>query len=74
MICPKRNEEMEKGYLLDSSYGGARKAVWVRGNDLPTIKISAFPPAVEITGEQYQLDVYRCTACGLVETCATEQV
>ncbi|QDT42741.1 hypothetical protein Pan241w_28300 [Gimesia alba] len=74
MNCPKCNAEMEKGYLLDSSYGGARKAAWVKGDELPTIKITAFPPAVEITGEQYELAVYRCPSCGLVETYATEQV
>jgi predicted nucleic-acid-binding Zn-ribbon protein len=73
MKCPKCNDEMEEGLQLDASYGGVRKAMWVKGKELPTIKISILPPKVEITGERYYTTVYRCSSCGFLESYAQEQ-
>ena len=64
---------MDAGFLLDASVGGARKAQWVKGADLPTIKLTAFPPSIEITGERYTVTVYRCRACGYLESYANEK-
>ena len=71
MKCPKCNDEMDEG--LQGPFGGARKAVWVKGTELPTIKISILPPNVEITGERYFMTVYRCRSCGFLEFYAQEK-
>jgi hypothetical protein len=73
MKCPKCNDEMEEGLQLDASYGGVRKATWIKGTELPTIKISLLPPKVEITGERYYVTVHRCRACGFLESYAHEK-
>jgi hypothetical protein len=73
MKCPKCNAEMDEGLQLDASFGGVRKATWVKGKDLPTIRISLLPPKVEITGERYYVTVYRCPACGFLESYAHEK-
>ncbi len=70
MKCPKCDGEMEEGLLVDRSFGGAQKATWVRGNELPTIKITAWPPGIEITGKRHTLSVFRCTSCGFLEAYA----
>ena len=73
MECPKCNDEMEEGLQLDASFGGVRRATWIKGKELPTIKISLLPPRVEISGERYYVTVYRCRACGFLESYAREQ-
>ena len=73
MTCPKCQSEMDAGFLLDAAPGGARKAQWVRGADLPALQVSVFPPGLELTGERYAVTVHRCRACGYLEAYATEK-
>lgn len=65
---------MDEGLEVDAAPGGARKAVWVKGNELPMIKIGILPPSVEVTGERYYLTVYRCRSCGFLESYAQQRV
>jgi hypothetical protein len=74
MKCPKCDGEMEEGLQVDAAMGGARRSTWIKGKELPTIKLTAFPPGVEITGERYSLTVYRCHACGYLESYARDKV
>jgi hypothetical protein len=73
MNCPKCNDEIEEGLQVDAAPGGARKAVWIKGKDLPMYKIRIFPPKAELTGERYYMTVYRCRACGFLESYARER-
>ena len=76
MKCPKCNGEMDEGLQIDASsrtWGGAKKAQWVKGKTLPVIKRRLIPPGVEITGERYYLAVYRCRSCGFLESYAQER-
>lgn len=72
MNCPKCGGEMDEGLQVDAAFGGARKSTWIKGRELPTIKITALPPRIEITGERYYVTVYRCQACGFLESYACE--
>ena len=72
--CPKCDGEMVAGLLVDAAPGGAKKGTWVKGEDLPTIKLHLLPPNVEVTGERYTLTMCRCVSCGFVETYAKNEV
>jgi len=71
--CPKCNGAMDAGLLVDAAPGGAKTGTWVKGDELPTIKLHFIPPSVEVTGERYTLTMYRCGSCGFVETYATNR-
>ncbi|MHB1425200.1 MAG: hypothetical protein ACYC3I_18675 [Gemmataceae bacterium] len=73
MKCSKCSGEMEEGIQVDAAMGGARQGVWIKGKDLPTIKITLLPPGVEITGERYLVMGYRCKECGFLEYYAKEK-
>jgi|GEM_PF-2528854 len=71
--CPKCDDEMHSGLLVDAAPGGAKKGMWVKGEDLPKLKVHLLPPGLEVVGECYRLTMYRCVACGFVETYATDE-
>jgi hypothetical protein len=79
MKCSKCNNEMDEGLQLDTSLGGVatyrgvRRAMWVKGRELPTAKVRLLPPKVEITGERYYITAYRCRSCGFLESYAHER-
>ncbi len=77
MKCPKCNGEMEEGGLqVDAPVAGPKVAAWIKikGKDRPGIKVTAFPPGIEKTpSERYPLTVYRCQACGFLESYAREE-
>jgi hypothetical protein len=64
---------MESGNLLDGTLAGAKRTTWVKGEELPTVKIGLIPPKMEITGERYFMTVFRCVDCGYLESYAVDR-
>jgi len=73
MKCSKCSGETEEGLQVDMAPGGARNAVWIKGQDLPSINITLLPPSVKVTGERYFVMGYRCKECGFLEYYAKEK-
>jgi hypothetical protein len=65
-VCPKCKAKMERGFVLDQTYGGRFPAKWVEGEPERTIWLG-----VRLKGKRsLELATYRCTSCGYVESYA----
>jgi hypothetical protein len=64
--CAKCGGDMAEGFILDKTYGGAVAASWQA--DKPE---RSFWTGVKFIGkEQHPITVYRCQACGYLESYA----
>ena len=72
MKCPKCDGEMDRGLLVDASPGGAKPGTWIKGDELPMIRLHLLPPRFEISGERYLLEAQRCQQCGFLEWYANQ--
>ena len=69
--CPRCAKWMEKGYVLDISYGGAFQSSWVPGEPAEKRPILGAERGIKIPKLQRQKIVtYRCTGCGYLESFA----
>jgi hypothetical protein len=73
MECPKCGGAMDNGLLVDWVWSGAKKGTWVKGDELPRIKMGLIPPTIEMTGECYVLEAHRCQQCGFLEWYANQR-
>jgi predicted RNA-binding Zn-ribbon protein involved in translation (DUF1610 family) len=64
--CPKCGSEMEKGFLVDRSYGTTEQPEWIEG---PIER--SFWTGVKTRGkERRQVVTNRCVSCGYLESFA----
>lgn len=67
--CPKCDAGMHEGFILDRSYDRQRIALWIAGRP----EKSVFLENVKIAGkEQYEIQCFRCPACGFLESYANK--
>jgi hypothetical protein len=66
--CPKCRATMERGFLVDNSYGAVAEPQWAEG---PVEK--SFWTGVKMHGrERRRVETYRCQSCGYLESYARE--
>lgn len=60
---------MERGFLLDVTQGGRTPAQWAEG-----VPKRSFWTGTSLKGRAvYEIESWRCTACGALRSYATEQ-
>lgn len=80
LTCPKCQDEMIQGYLLDFSHGAVLVSQWVEGPpkkgwlgrlDVPLEKTGSFLPSMKY--KSIPAATFRCKACGFLESYAREE-
>lgn len=68
-ICSKCESSMEIGIILDHTYGAITQSSWVEGKPEKSIWTG-----LKTRGkEHYNVQTYRCTNCGYLESYAVEE-
>ena len=76
MKCPKCNDGMNEGHIVDERYGPRGKSKWAKGKNLHggfTLHLR-WPWVRSMPNDEYYLTVYRCRSCGFLESYAVEEV
>ncbi len=67
-VCPKCNNAMEPGFVLDQTYGANTQSSWIEGTPERT-----FWTGVKLKGrERHMVTTFRCTTCGYLESYASQ--
>jgi len=66
--CPKCEETMQEGFILDATEGAYLVSRWIAGKP----EVSRWTGAKIKAKEQHQIQSFRCTKCGYLESYARE--
>lgn len=64
--CPKCSGAMERGFLLDETYGGTGQTQWTQGEPKRSFWTGVSVPM----DERHLVTTYRCSQCGYLESYA----
>ena len=65
--CPKCNETLEQGYVLDSIATQSKAETWIEGKKPISVWESLLK---ESNKRRYEVEVHRCPGCGYLESYA----
>jgi len=64
--CPKCQSDMERGFIMDNTYGGAATAKWIEG-----APEKSFWTGIKVRSkDEVEIMTYRCVRCGFLESYA----
>ncbi len=67
--CPKCNEKMEEGFIVDHTSNVNVPSNWIEGKP-----VKSFWGGTKISDKKnYQIKTLRCVRCGFLESYATEE-
>ncbi len=70
LICPKCNNAMEPGFVVDHTYGGYAAPEWAEGAAQPSLWTG-----LKMSGkERHPVQTFRCVRCGYLESYARSAV
>ena len=66
--CPKCGGAMERGFVVDHTYGGFAKPEWAEGRAEPSMWTG-----IKMSGKaRHPVETYRCVQCGYLESYARQ--
>jgi hypothetical protein len=64
--CPKCDGQMERGFVMDMTYGGRLVSQWSAGAPVRSLWLGTRVPEEK----QVPIGVFRCASCGFLEAYA----